>query len=144
MRLLIFCLLKFPLMLKQLSFFGLIFFSLSCQKANNKVCPYKNQECDSARFTLINRINDTIFYGIGSNMWEDTLLPGQQRRYVYGKVKITYDKNCEEKKTSWSTHQLSSNYGPWAYNIDHCDKKTAFEYDSARNYAVKLFDVSDF
>jgi hypothetical protein len=74
-------------------------------------------------FTLLNRIHDTVFYGIGTNMLEDTLLPGQQRVVKYGRVKVTYDKECVKNRESWSTHQLNSNFGAWAYHIDHCNKK---------------------
>jgi hypothetical protein len=129
-------------MLRHISLLGLIIFVVACEKLNKKSCPYKNQDCSNALFTLINRTQDTIFYGIGSNMWEDTLFPGQQRSLQYGRVKVTYDNSCKENKVSWSTHQLSSNFGSWGFNIDNCNKKSAFEYDA--NRGIKLYDVTEY
>lgn len=128
-------------MLKHLLLLSILLFTMACKKPTKKDCPYKDQVCDTANFTLINRTQDTVFYGIGSNMLEDTLLPAQQRVIQYAEVNVRFDENCNEIKQSWSTHQLSSNFGSWAFNIDHCDKKSAFEYDS--NQFVKLYDVTE-
>ena len=137
-------------LLNRLVTLGIIFLSLACKKENSSVsenkepCKYKNQLCDSALFTLSNRTQDTIFYGVGTNMWEDTLLPGQQRILKYGKVNVTYDTNCEKSRKTWSTHQLSSNWGDWAFNIDHCEKRSAFEYTDVSKSAIKLYDITGY
>ena len=137
-------------MLRQLTLFGLVLFLAACQKKtpfsnkNEDTCKFKNQECDSALFTLINRTEETIYYGIGTNMWEDSLLPGQQRSVKYGHVKVTYDNNCTPERESWGTHQLSSSWGEWAYHIDHCDKKSAFEYTDTSKSVIYLYDVTEY
>ncbi len=120
----------------------LIVFSFTCKKKNTNSCPNKNQVCERSLFTLFNRTNDTIFYGIGTNIWEDTLLPGQQRSSNYGPVKVTYNDNCEMKRETMSSHMLSSNWGSWGFTIDHCDKKAAFEYDGINN--INLYDVTEY
>lgn len=117
---------------------------ISCRKEKSVACNRKNQICDSALFTLFNYTQDTIFYGIGTNMQEDTLLPGKQRHLKYGRVKITYDKKCEENKESYSTHQLSSNWGTWAYHIDHCDRKAAFKYDDESKTHISLYNITEY
>jgi hypothetical protein len=119
------------------------FLLLGCKKKNDATCAFKNQECDVSQFTLINRTQDTVFYGIGTNIWLDTLLPGQQQILKYGKVKVTYDKDCVKNRESWSTHTLSSNFGSWAYNIDHCSKRSAFEYDPS-GLTVSVVDATEY
>ncbi|WP_317898126.1 hypothetical protein [Aurantibacillus circumpalustris] len=135
--------------LTQITLFVLIFLLFACHKKNgsplrnNEPCPFKSQECDKAIFTLYNRTQEIIYFGIGTNMWEDSLLPGQYHREIYGHVKVTYDKNCELEKESWATHYLSSNWGDWAYNIDHCNKKSAFEYEDSSKTRILLYDVTE-
>jgi hypothetical protein len=107
-------------------------------------CPYKNQICDTSLYTLMNKTQDTIFYGIGTNMWEDTLLPGRQTTRKYGKVKVTYTQSCERVRESWATHQLSSNWGEWAFNIDHCDSKGSFDYADTTKSRIVLYDDTEY
>lgn len=130
-------------MLKQLIALLLIATFISCLKQKKENCTKKNQECSNARFTLMNQTQDTIYYGININFHDDSLLPGQIKEFIFGQVKITYDKKCNEKKESWSTQQLSSNWGEWAFHIDHCNKKSAFRYTDNSNAQIKLYDVTE-
>ena len=129
-------------MIRKITFLALILFFLACKKKNRNSCPNKDQECDNSLFTLINRTNDTVFYSIGTNIWEDTLLPGQQQSSNYGKVKVTYNEDCEMKRETMSSHMVSSNWGSWGYTIDHCDKRAAFEYDAPG--VINLYDVTEY
>lgn len=84
-----------------------------------------------------------IRFGLQTNILEDTLLPGETRIFKYGRVKVTIDaKTCERKRASWSTGQMTSSSGEWARNLDHCQKKSNFEYSS--NNAIQLVDVTDY
>lgn len=119
----------------------LLLLALACKKKNENTCSSKNQECEQSLFTIFNRTNDSIFYGIGTNYYEDTLLPGEQRSFTYGKVKVTYNKDCERKSESWSNQMIYSSEGSWGYMIDDCDERAAFEYDS--DSLIMLYDVTE-
>lgn len=121
---------------------GIIIFGFSCNKISRDRCTKRDQICNTSYFTLINQTQDTIFYGTGTNMKEDTLLPGAERTFTYGEVRVTFDRRCNEKKESWSTHQLTSNWGEWAFHIDRCQKKSAFRYSDNSGNQIKLYDVS--
>ena len=116
--------------------------AFACRK-KKEPCPYSDQVCDSSQVTLINRTDDTLFYGIGTSWFEDTLLPGNSRILKYGKVNVTYDEDCNQNKESWSTHTMHTNWGEWAFAIDHCNKMTAFEYTDESKGRIELYDVSE-
>ena len=128
--------LKFMLTLLSLLLF------ITCKKVSKDTCNKTDQVCSVSYFTLSNQTQDAIYYGIGTNMQEDTLMPGAERTYTYGNVRVTYDRKCNENKESWSTHQLTSNRGDWAFNIDRCQKKSAFRYTDNSANQIKLYDVS--
>ena len=140
-----------PKKLKRTVFISmLILISLASCKKNLKnaqgqdvPCELEPQDCDSCLFYLSNKTNDTVWFGLQTNMLEDTLLPGETRVFKYGRVKVTIDANtCERKRASWSTGQMTSSCGEWAYNLDHCQKKSNFEYTS--NHAIQLVDATDY
>lgn len=92
---------------------------------------------------FICQIKQMTRFGLQTNLLEDTLLPGETRVFRYGRVKVTIDaKTCERKRTSWSTGQMTSSCGEWTYNLDHCQKKSRFEYGSTS--AIQLVDVTDY
>ena len=140
-----------PTILKSIfPLFILILFAFSaCKKSVKEAlgedapCEFEAQDCDSCLFYLANKTNDTVWFGIQTNILEDTLLPGETRVFKYGRVKVTIDaKTCERKRASWSTGQMTSSCGEWAYNLDHCQKKSNFEYGS--NNTIQLVDATDY
>lgn len=118
----------------------LFLLAAACKKKTENTCSGKNQECEQSLFTIYNRTNDSIFYGIGTSSFEDTLLPGEQKSFRYGKVKVIYNEDCIRTPVTWSNHTIYSSEGSWGYMIDDCDEKAAFEYDS--DSLINLYDVT--
>ena len=130
---------------------GLIIISFACKKETpsspeNKSpsCPYKDQICDSSKVTILNRTLDTLFYGVGTSWYEDTVLSGQHIFLTFGKVNVTYDAQCVQNKHSWSIPTLHTNWGEWAFNMDHCDKRIAFDYTDTSRGRIQLYDVTEY
>ena len=120
-----------------LSFF--VFASISCEKE----CKYKDQVCNTSSRHLGNKTNDTIFYSIGSNFFEDTLTPGEVRILKGSKVNVTYDKkSCEKKRTAFSTYYLNASTGGWYFNVEHCESIKNLKYDNNVNGHISLYDES--
>ena len=119
-----------------------LIFLASCKKGG-KHCP-ADQVCENALVSIGNQTEDTIFFGLQKN-YHDTFIPpgGVYQYHSESKVKVTYRKGtCEETKYTYSTGQLSSTEGEWAFHIDHCRKTMNFRYDDAK-VDVSLYNDSE-
>jgi hypothetical protein len=113
-----------------------------CRKPE-KDCP-SDQVCNPATVTIGNLTNDTVFMGLQKNYHDTFISPGGNYVYQSGDVNVTYRKRtCEEVMSGYSTAQMSTTYGHWAFNIDHCNKKVNFRYDDASKVTVSLYDDSE-
>lgn len=117
------------------------------KQQEDKVCPHADQICDSARVSVSNTTQDTIYYRWSWAENQDTLLPNETDRIYTCNVKVTYDKKneCEKHDESVCFLTMESSWGVWAIKADHCDKKVHFRYDqdNVGSGLIFLYNATD-
>ena len=107
-------------------------------------------------------VNNSVQNGISNGLFADNIVPLTamffftliflMNRGQFGPVKWGHFHPVDrgqfhpvkwgQFRWNFHTHQLTSNWGEWAFHIDRCQKKSAFRYSDNSGNQIKLYDVS--